>query len=148
VYGKDEKQNRMIQEIFSEIELSYSLVYEPRYGYVPRIMEIDISWNQNRKIAVASKAIEIQNAFGNELYQNFIEKVKEQFQTIREQRYGEFYIGQLLYAHRHDMVLSLKDPYFRIDENDKAIHIWCKEWNELLAQWKLVDNQNEMRTQK
>lgn len=33
---------RDLQEIFAEIELIYSLVYEPRFGYVPRIKEIDI----------------------------------------------------------------------------------------------------------
>jgi len=30
-----------LQDIFSEIELLHSLVYEPRYGYAPRIIEID-----------------------------------------------------------------------------------------------------------
>jgi len=70
---------------------------------------IDTSWNPNRKIAVAGNALEIQNAFGDELYQDFVAKVKEQF-----------------------VVLSLNDPYFRVNENDEAVHVWRKEWSELL----------------
>lgn len=93
---------------------------------------IDISWNPNRKIAVAGNALEIQNAFGDELHQDFVAKVKEQFRTIREPHYGPFYISPLLYTHRHDVVLSLNGPYFRINENDEAVHVWRKEWSELL----------------
>lgn len=102
---------------------------------------IDTSWNRNRKIAVAGNALEIQNAFGGELYQDFIAKVKEQFRTIREQHYGPFYISPLLYTYRHNIVLSLNDPYFRVNENNEAVHIWRKEWSELLTQWKLTNEQ-------
>lgn len=98
-------------------------------------LEIDPSWDRDRKIAAAGKALEIQNAFGAGLYHDFLANVKGQFQKIREPHYGPFYISPLLYTHRHDIVLSLSDPYFRVNENDEAVHIWRREWNELPAQW-------------
>ena len=116
------------------------------YVYAPTqrmllYLEIDTSWNHNKKVAVVSKALEIQNAFGGQLYQDFIEKVKERFRTIKEQHYGPFYLGPRLYTYRHNIVLSLNDPYFRINENNEAVHIWRKEWNELLAQRELENKQ-------
>lgn len=92
--------------------------------------EIDHSWEQNGKIAGVSKALAIQNVFGDKLYQDFVAKVKEHFQKIDETHYGPLYISPILYAHRSGTIFSLHDPYFRIDENDKAVHVWSKEWEE------------------
>ncbi len=103
---------------------------------------MDSSWNRNGRIASASEALALQNAFGRKLYQDFVEKVKTRFPEIKEPRYGPFYISPLLYPRRRTIVLSLHDPYFRVNEHDEAVHIWRREWNELLAQWGLTDEQN------
>jgi len=143
-----------LRTILLSLDIKYNLKYietirqgkKELYVYAPTqrmllYLEIDTLWNADRKIAVISKALEIQNAYGRQLYQDFVTKVKEQFRTISEEHYGPFYISQLLYTYRHNIILSLNDPYFRINENDEAVHIWRKEWNELLTQWKLANEQ-------
>lgn len=97
-------------------------------------LEIDNSWKQNGKFAGVSKALAIQNVFGDKLYNDFVAKAKERFQKINEMHYGPIYISPLLYAHRHSIIFSFNDPYFRIDENNKAVHVWRKEWEKLSAQ--------------
>ncbi len=100
-------------------------------------LKVDTSWSQHRKIAVASEAFEMQNVFGCQLYNDFVAKMKEHFQEIKEPHYGPFYISPILYTGRCDIIFSFDDPYFRIDENGKATRVWRKELEELLAQWEL-----------
>lgn len=104
-------------------------------------LEIENSWNRNGKFAGTSEALAIQNVFGDKLYNDFVAKVKEHFQEISEPHYGPFYISPILYAHRYNIIFSFNDPYFRIDGNGKAVHVWRKEWGTLLTQWGLVNEQ-------
>lgn len=99
-------------------------------------LKIDGSWEQNGKFAGISKALAIQNVFGDKLYNDFVAKIEEHFPQINEPYYGPLYIGPTLYAHRCSMIFSFNDPYFRIDENGKAVHVWRKEWEELSVQWR------------
>lgn len=110
-------------------------VYDQLYRML-LYLEIDDTWKQNGKFSGVSKALAIQNVFGDKLYNDFVANVKECFQKIDETHYGPLYISPILYKHRGNMIFSFNDPYFRIDENDKAVHVWRKEWEELLAQMK------------
>ena len=87
---------------------------------------------RNGKLSVVNKAYETKSPFGDKLYSDFAAKVKSQFQMVSESHYGPFYVSPSLYTRRQHIILSLDDPYFRINEDGTASHVWRKELEELL----------------
>ncbi len=96
-------------------------------------LRVDTTWEGDRKAAVASEALGIQAVFGDKLYRDFVERVEQTFQRVQPSDYGPFYISPTLYRNRSGIVFSFDDPYFRVDGEGKAVHVWRKEWEGLLG---------------
>lgn len=96
-------------------------------------------WNGSNRIIDVTQVNHVQSLYGNTLYLSLVEAVKARFHPIAEPHYGPFYLSPKLYQRRHELILNLNDPRFRIDGEDRPIHVWRKEWDELLGTWNLAD---------
>lgn len=96
-------------------------------------------WDSTDRVVDLSKIVHFQSVFGDDLYRAFAAIVKERFPVIDEPRYGPFRLSPSLWPRRHELILNLNDPRFRIDGEDRPVHIWRKEWSELLAEWNIPD---------
>lgn len=105
-------------------------------------MEMDVGgyWDTSDKIVDISKTFLGKNIFGTQLFEHFAEKLKTRFYRIEEEHYGPFYLSPAVYARRYDVILNLNDPRFRINQDGHAIHVWRKEWEELLTKWNLTND--------
>lgn len=96
-------------------------------------------WNGSNRIIDITQINHFQSLYGNTLYLSLAEAVKAQFHSIAEPHYGPFYLSPRLYLRRHELILNLNDPRFRIDGEDHSVHVWRKEWGELLEGWNIPD---------
>lgn len=96
-------------------------------------------WDGTDRVVDLGKINHFQSVFGDKLYRAFASIVLERFSVIDEPHYGPFRFSPSLWPRRHELVLNLNDPRFRIDREDRPVHVWRKEWSELLEGWNIPD---------
>lgn len=96
-------------------------------------------WDGADRVVDLGKINHFQSVFGDKLYRAFAAIVRERFPFIDEPHYGPFRFSPSLWPRRHEIILNLSDPRFRIDKEDRPVHVWRKEWGELLAEWNIPD---------
>ncbi len=94
-------------------------------------LSIDDFYDREKKIINMSSALGANNPFGDKLYFEFEEAIKENFYPLDEKHYGPFYLSPSIYSNRKNMILNLNDPRFRIVDDDKIVPVWRKEWEQI-----------------